>query len=273
MINYTSNLLCHFIGRSKSTDAERFELLKTIITGGKLIANINNPDNLQSYFQIGSQCDHVGEVFKKCDCVCFCDIPNDSLSIHTSKYSKFGIGLKKSFIAEQGARPVMYVPQNYNIMERGDNGESGKSSTPKAPCEYFPYLLNLSVSLLSFNTVALSLVDLKAIENHLITKGMNKWLDLFDKNVRRLFFDKKSYPLTYNMIQGVSNLMAYIKLFDATLPDNHPDNYYMEREWRSIGNISFAIEDINTIYLPSKNYKEEFMNFFPMFNGNFYFLE
>ena len=134
---YTSNLLCHFVGRSKKTDDERFDLLITIIKGTQLIANIANPNNPVSHFQSGYQCEHVGEVFGKCDCVCFCDIPNESLGIHTDKYSKFGMGFEKNFIAEQGAHPVMYVPKNYDIVERG-GGSKGKSSTPKNPESYFP---------------------------------------------------------------------------------------------------------------------------------------
>lgn len=36
--------------------------------------------------------EHVGEILERCDCVCFCDIPDESLNIHTNKYSKFGMG-------------------------------------------------------------------------------------------------------------------------------------------------------------------------------------
>lgn len=272
MSNYTSNLLCHFVGRSKPTDDERFELLKTIIAGGKIIANINNPDNPESYFQMGSQCEHVGEVFGKCDCVCFCDIPNESLSIHTNKYSKFGIGFKKTFIAEQGARPVMYVPQNYNIVERCDSGESGKSSTPREPNNYFPYLLNLSVSLPIFSTLSLSLLNLKSVENLLMSSVTGSGLNLFDINIKKQFFDGKAHSLFYCLTQAWSNQMAYIKLFDASLPDNHPDNYYMEREWRSIGNISFTLEDIDTIYLPNADYIQQFQDAFQTYNGKFFLL-
>ncbi|MFR2768280.1 MAG: hypothetical protein ACLTAI_08325 [Thomasclavelia sp.] len=52
----------------------------------------------------------------------FCDIPNESLSIHTQKYSKFNMVEEKKFIAGKERTSVMYVPQNYKeIVERGDN--------------------------------------------------------------------------------------------------------------------------------------------------------
>ena len=65
MSDYTSNLLCHFVGRSKVNDNERFELLITIIKGKKLIANLSNPNNPESLFHGGYQCEQVGEVFGK----------------------------------------------------------------------------------------------------------------------------------------------------------------------------------------------------------------
>ena len=108
MSKYVSNLLCHFVGRSKVNDDERYALLTEILRGGRLLTNILNPDNPVSYFQNGSQCGHVGEVFGKCDCVCFCDIPDDSLKIHTDKYSRFGIGFE---------RLLMYITGMKNIRD------------------------------------------------------------------------------------------------------------------------------------------------------------
>ena len=70
MSNYTSNLLCHFVGRSKENDDERFELLITIIRSCRLIANVNAPNNLETSFFTGYECDRLGEVFGRCDCVC-----------------------------------------------------------------------------------------------------------------------------------------------------------------------------------------------------------
>ena len=41
---------------------------------------------------------------------CFCDIPFDSLGIHTKKYGLFGVGVDRATVAEWGGRPVIYVP-------------------------------------------------------------------------------------------------------------------------------------------------------------------
>lgn len=68
MSEYTSNLLCHFVGRSKTREEERFELLVNIIRGEKLISNILNPNDSSSIFNSGDCCKNVGEVFSTCDC-------------------------------------------------------------------------------------------------------------------------------------------------------------------------------------------------------------
>ena len=47
MSNYTSNLLCHFVGRAKPNDEERFNLLLSIVKGCELLCNINSPHNPQ----------------------------------------------------------------------------------------------------------------------------------------------------------------------------------------------------------------------------------
>ena len=67
--------------------------------------------------------------------------------------------------------------------------------------------------------------------------------------------------------------MAYVKLYDSTLPDHHPDNYYMEREWRSLLNIHFDLQNINRIYLPNADYKKKFEQEFPEYSGTFYLFE
>ena len=55
------------------------------------------------------------------------------------------------------------------------------------------------------------------------------------------------------------------------MKEDDPNNYYMEREWRSLKSVNFNMEDIQKIYLPSKMYKEKFMERFPDYAGEFWF--
>ena len=268
---YTSNLLCHFVGRSKKTDEERFDLLTLIINGGRLIANIKRPNAPESLFYGGSKCERLGEVFAECDCVCFCDIPNESLGIHTSKYSKFGIGFEKNFVASQGARPVMYVPLNYPIIENTDRDiEHPTSETPRDPREYFPYLMHITGEMIPIMEITLQRANLRRIESLMLPKKLNQ---PFDKAIWDKVFSNNYNALGYSIIQGVANQSSYVKVFDATLPDDHPDNYYMEREWRCLKNVCFTLEDIKTIYLPSEDYKTRFADAFPTYTGEYYIFD
>lgn len=138
-------------------------------------------------FQGGYRCEHLGEVFGKCDCLCFCDIPDSALSIHTQKYSKFGIGFDKTFVAKQGAHPVMYVPENYLIRERGDISENASTSSPKEPKLYYPYLLGITTNLLSLIVLSLSTVNMQQLENNLKSMGLKEHLNLLDDEVRKKF--------------------------------------------------------------------------------------
>jgi hypothetical protein len=48
-----------------------------------------------------------------------------------------------------------------------------------------------------------------------------------------------------------SMLFARLKFFIVGLPDEHSDNYYMEREWRKVGDLVFQWDDIARVILPA----------------------
>ena len=35
-------------------------------------------------------------------------------------------------------------------------------------------------------------------------------------------------------------LQAFLKFWNVDLPEDHPENFYMEREWRKFGNLPLA---------------------------------
>lgn len=43
------------------------------------------------------------------------------------------------------------------------------------------------------------------------------------------------------------HFQVLIKPFDSELPDNHPDNYYFEQEWRKFGNLKFQPSEVMRI--------------------------
>jgi hypothetical protein len=40
-----------------------------------------------------------------------------------------------------------------------------------------------------------------------------------------------------------------LKFFDARLPPDDERNYYMEREWRIMGGVSFSLSDVTRVLL------------------------
>ena len=125
-------------------------------------------------------------------------------------------------------------------------------------------------NLLTLMELGYSVVDMQELKKCLNQSPAILGINNLDANITKAFFEGKRIPMIYSLLQGTGTQMAYVKLYDATLPDDHLDNYYMEREWRSLRNISFSINDIKTIYLPSIQYQDRFVQEFPDYTGTFY---
>ncbi len=67
-----------------------------------------------------------------------------------------------------------------------------------------------------------------------------------------------------------SHLLCYLKFFDPERSDDDKDNFYMEREWRSLNNIHFEIKDIERIIIP-KSFAQIFRNDIPDYLGQLTF--
>ena len=71
----------------------------------------------------------------------------------------------------------------------------------------------------------------------------------------------------------MGDTMCLYKVFDANLPEDHIDNYYMEREWRSLKSIDFDLNSIQKIYLSNQDYKNKFVSEFPLYAGEFFLFD
>lgn len=265
MDRYVSNSLGHFVGRSLKTDADRFNLLIKIIGEGQLKANLEEPNNpsVSSSWEYSGY--RLGEIFQHCDCVCFCDIPDDLLAIHTQKYSKFGIGFDKSFLVNEGARPVTYVPLHCIVREL-----SSTATPDNSPTDYFIYLSNLVNTLLPLLMLTNQSVPIeRQIKILMNNAAIKEAVQALDSKIVSAILNGKTHQMLYSLLVAWSTQNAYIKIFDETLAENDPDNYYMEREWRVIKSIKFGLDDIRKIYLPSEIYVKIFKDIFPSYCGEF----
>ena len=261
---YISNKLCHFVGRALKDDWERYRLLQKIIKMGMLLVN---PNEKGSPPRIGTSSDYkeiddLGEVFSEIKCICFCDIPDNDLAIHTSKYSKLGLAFRKDFLVQAGARPVQYVPicADMSIQMKG-------CITPQSPRKYFPEISRLflytliMIDVLNGNDNTIVHMYQQGKQTSQQIKQLAAYLEL---NLPEIVFENNVHAVAYTLFHHTINSNAYIKLFDPSLPENDPQNYYMEREWRCLENVKFTLDDIETVYLPYSEIMEDlFIKSFP----------
>lgn len=61
-------------------------------------------------------------------------------------------------------------------------------------------------------------------------------------------------------------LFGFVKFYDPTLPADHEENYYYEREWRVVGNVAFELTDVRKVFVPV-GWEDRFRDAFPCYAG------
>lgn len=229
---YISKELTHLIGKELPDDEKRYELLIKIITEGWITHWPHEPKMASPLMiTLGARISN-NEMYNP-SCICFCDIPVTDLDIHMGKYSRFGISFLKSFLALKGASPVFYIANKSSVyMHSKTNRADYFDSSMKAFHEFKEVL---------YRTVPMpERKDPWRLELH------NKFVEV----VRFLEFE----------------VFSYIKGFDNTLHEDDDKNYYMEREWRIIGNLKFDLDDVYRVILP-KEFAKRFREDMPSYAG------
>lgn len=236
---YASDELFHFVGHSSPEDDNaNYEKLALVLKG----SCISHPPHDGSWGETGytTTWDNRLETEELIipSVTCYADIPFDNLSIHVSKYGKFGIALPIELLTQYGARPVTYIPL------RSDDWQSVHGLT--------------------------LLRDIEAI-----VKGFNEQVvEKQPKNdyERRSLGETPSTPeaaisaLNHMLLKDV---LAFMKPFNSELPHSHVSNFYMEREWRKYGNMKFEPSQVSRIIV-AKDYKERAQSDFPEYKGRIF---
>jgi hypothetical protein len=150
--------------------------------------------------------------------VCFCDIPVGDLGIHIEKYGSFGLAFLKAAYALRSANPVFYIGKTTNVHR---TFISGRGEMPRG--EYFDAVLR---------------------EFH----------EFMQEVTPPLGGDAEQYA-KLERVTRIRNLLeayvfAFVKFFDEGKADSDPDNYYMEREWRVLGNVRFKLDEVSRVIIP-----------------------
>lgn len=205
--DYTSPILYHLVGNTRPLEHEQnFATLCAILESMEVRPCAVGGSRVGIRIQVDPtrQSTNGEPIFQTASC--FCDIPFKSLALHASKYGYFGVGVAREWVAHWGGRPVIYVPT--------DNPRAG------------------------------------SINNYLCTEALNAWkginehFPIPDGPRSRYVGQPASTPAESALLAQrfiAKDVLAFIKTFDHRLPDNDPNNYYMEREWRMLTKLALEI--------------------------------
>lgn len=250
---YISTELTHFVGRGKP-EREQYALLEHILKNGLL----SHPPHVRG--QKSSNAINFGKKLSNNELynvgmVCFCDIPSSDFSVHMSKYSRFGLAFPKSHLIPKGALPVFYVARNAKLVGAEDERNWG---------EYLDIAADGTNEMMRHSIKRLMPRVLATVK---LPAG--KFRDFVGRAVASLI---NEYPawLGVSLSTVLHHFLSYVKVFDDRLPEDHIDNFYMEREWRVLGNVEFTLGDVTRIILP-KAYAGQLRASFPDYAGQVQF--
>jgi hypothetical protein len=248
---YVSDDLLHCVGRALEDDDQRYDLLINIVRSGLLT---RPPRKGFAGFRMNMYVDVCSNELLDSQIICFCDIPFPDLAVHMAKYSRFGLSFPKTFLIRQGANPVFYIarrsmlpanvwPQSKPII-RSKHYKDPYDVQPAAPdpvtrCDYFNAAAALYNSEYTYRFAITPMPD----------QQTNEFQRVADLNQFLTF-----------------QFFAFLKFFDPDLTDEDPDNYYMEREWRILGDVVFQQADIQRLVIPAA-YKDRVTADLPNFKG------
>lgn len=207
MQSFASEVLYHFVGRGHpENDDENFAVLCAVLRSMEILScKVGGKRGGIRLRRDPTRPMTDGEPAEQ-SVVCLCDIPRDSLAFHARRYGRFGVGVSRSVVAQWGTRPVIYIPFSERIYGHWGKRFSGDVQT--------------------------------------VLDG----LDLFfpDSPETRTRIAGAPAADAQDAVDEASGLIsrdfqAFLKFWDVDLPDGHPENFYLEREWRKFGNLELAL--------------------------------
>jgi hypothetical protein len=225
---YASNILYHFVGSKRPNNhKENFDVLCKILQSMR-VGNHDVPCRITIDYDRPIE---NGELLVQ-TVVCFCDIPLTQLPhVHAKKYGHFGVGVDKTLFARYGGRPVIYMP-----LDRQPGAGIGNY---------------LGRELLGAH---------RGLNEHFLR-------DALPSRSRTV----GSAPSTPEQAADLAasllarDVLAFLKYYDPTLPDDHNENFYMEREWRKYGNLELHMGLRQVVVPPS--FGSELRERFPRLNA------
>jgi hypothetical protein len=245
---YISKELTHFVGKGKEQEAQ-YQLLLTILRTCELRSDPNRTPGSPAVAWVTLNESFSERTMYHFPGVCFCDIPVADLPVHMEKYGPFGIAFPKAFLVNRGASPVFYIAKDSEI-DPADNADAGirqSSVTPYTRAVFFREMLG------SLHRSSIDL--LRAVSTVADSDGPKaRELAELGKRVAQL----RPYLDEY--------VFSYCVPFDSALDESHREHFYMEREWRVLGDVRFSLADVERLIVP-RCYRTRFRADFPDCSG------
>jgi hypothetical protein len=231
---YISPELTHFVGRKKKNREQQYEVLEEILRK-RCLGLASSPYTMEVYPEGNLSTNKAYNA----GVVCFCDIPIGDLEIHMRKYSRFGIAFTKKYLLDKGATPVMYIPR------RGlpAHPAFGKRIVSTA-AEFDEFYRRYEVAFREVRSKSGAVGELKRKSRQF--REVMHFLDV--------------------------NILSHLKFFDPLTAEGDKNNFYMEREWRVLDNVHFALADVRRIIVP-RRYGRDLRKHFPKYVGEVTFAD
>lgn len=227
---YVSGELTHFVGRGLP-EARQYETLVRVLRDGLLAPE---GADIEGHLVVDEGAALSANEAYAPEAVCLCDIPVGDLDIHIAKYSPFGLAFAKPFVVERGANPMFYVAGDSRTWTPEDNG------------------LRRETRAQAF--------DRMVREHHALRRDAER---LAAEEGDASAFARRYLAFAHFLDFEV---FSYTKFFSYPAPDEAPDNYYMEREWRLLGPLRFELAEVRRVILP-ESYARRFREDVPTFAG------
>lgn len=89
--------------------------------------------------------------------------------------------------------------------------------------------------------------------------------NIFHKQLNNPEYEKE-YTDILESWHFLVNVFSHFKVWNNSLDDDNPHNYYFEREWRATNNINFQSSDVVNIIIPEKCIKQFEIDFPELMN-------
>lgn len=257
---YVSKELTHFVGRQ--LPAERQYSLLVEILRSRWLTHPPHNRNISGNLTVNTEARMSENQMYVAEVVCFCDIPVSDLDIHIVKYSPFGLSFLKSFLIEKGANPVFYVAKNSTV--RVPRQSSDVSELKDA------HERSLVIGAEAFfRTVPSSDYHDKMVREYHELSRLLENLVMQHRQSPGVPPDFVRLQILWRFLDF--HIFSFTKFFDDAKPDDDPQNFYMEREWRILGNLDFRLDDVQRVILP-ESYAKLFRQDVPDYAGQVTFV-